>query len=180
MHATVILMSKPKKPRALAVVKEITPEIRAQAAGPRFRKRCPLCKRPQDDPEAYSRADRLLSTVLTNPVVAFMRMHNYAGKGSVPEISEQFMRFLDHRQKLTTRQANLAVAVLTDYAHPDSPYGAVAPLVFEVEIKGRSYRSLMPQFGVDDHTLAKMVNHQRPILRQLCHEAGVLTLALEE
>ena len=178
MHATVVLMSKPKKPRSLPVVKEITPEIRAQAAGPRFRKRCPLCKRPQDDPEAYSRADRLLSTVLTNPVVAFMRTHHYAGPGSVPVMSDRFCRYLDREPSLSTRQANLLVAVLTEYAH--GPYARVAPLVVAVVFEERSYRSLAPEFGVDDHTLAKMVGYQRPILDSLCHEAGVFTITVDD
>jgi hypothetical protein len=91
--------------------------MKALALGPRFRKRCPTCNRPEDDPESYSRTDRLLSTVFTNPVVAFMRMHNYAGPGGILELSDRFVRFLDRAQPLSRRQAELLVEVLTEYAH---------------------------------------------------------------
>jgi len=49
-----------------------------------------------------------------------------------------------------------------------------------VVFEERSYRSLVPEFGVDDHTLAKMVGYQRPILDALCHQAGVWARAEED
>jgi hypothetical protein len=156
--------------------KEITPELRAIALGPRFRKRCSKCNRPEDDPERYSRTDRLLSTVFTNPVVAFMRMHNYAGPGGILELSDRFMRFLDRDQPLTIRQARLLVEVLIAYGH-DEAYEEVAPLVVSVIFKGKSYRELAPRFGVVDHTIATMVNHARPVLDRMVREAGVLTMS---
>jgi hypothetical protein len=155
--------------------KDITPEMKAIALGPRFRKRCPTCKRPGDDPATYSRTDRLLSTVFTNPVVAFMRMHNYAGPGGILELSDRFVRFLDRAQPLSRRQAELLVEVLTEYAH--GPHRLVAPLVVAVVFEDRSYRELAPEFGVSDHTIATMVSHARPVLDQLCRDAGVFSMS---
>jgi hypothetical protein len=164
-----------QKHQAAQPAKEITPELRAIAYGPRFRKRCPTCKRPEDDPRAYSRTDRLLSTVFTNPVVAFMRMHNYAGKGGILELSDRFVRFLDRAQPLTRRQAELLVEVLTEYAH--GPHRCVAPLVVAVVFEDMSYRAAAAEFGVSDHTIAVMVSHARPVLDQLCREAGVFAMS---
>jgi hypothetical protein len=155
--------------------KEITPEMKAISYGPRFRKRCPECNRPEDDPATYSRTDRLLSTVFTNPVLAFMRMHNYAGPGGILELSDRFLRFLDRAQPLSRRQAELLVEVLTEYAH--GPHRRVAPLVVAVVFEDMSYRAAAAEFGVSDHTIAVMVSHARPALDQLCRDAGVFSMS---
>jgi hypothetical protein len=160
--------------RATQPAKEITPELRAISYGPRFRKRCSKCNRPQDDPETYSRTDRLLSTVFTNPVLAFMRMHNYAQAGGILELADRFVRFLDRAQPLSRRQAELLVEVLTEYAH--GPHRRVAPLVVAVVFEDMSYRAAAAEFGVSDHTIATMVSHARPVLDQLCRDAGVFTM----
>jgi hypothetical protein len=116
-----------------------------------------------------------LLTLQRDVLLAFMRMHNYAGPGGILELSDRFVRFLDRAQPLTRRQAELLVEVLTEYAH--GPHRLVAPLVVAVVFEDRSYRELAPEFGVSDHTIATMVSHARPVLDQLCRDAGVFTMS---
>ena len=134
---------------------------------------CPTCKRPRDNPDAYSRTDRVFA-ISGNPLVSYMRMHDYAGPGSIPELSRKFVAFLDGEKSMTAKQMAIAVEILTEFCQGRR---TLASVVIAVAIEGRSYRELSEELHIDDKTVRTIADHGRIILDQLCREAGVYKLS---
>lgn len=147
-----------------------TPNRTEQAARPRPSRRtvCPLCKRPQENPEARRLTDRVLLTS-DNPYVVYAKMH-----GIEPDhLAEKLIRHLD-----------------TFFAHDDTDPPAVpgatgillahgmsepvqAWLIIQTSLEGRSDRSLADALGIDHKTVAVMARFGLVTLRNLLHGAGI-------
>ena len=137
---------------------------------------CPACKRPRDNPDAYSRTDRVFA-ISGNPLIAYMRLHDYAGPGSIPELSRKFVAFLDGEKSLTAKQMAIAVEILTEFCQGRRVLSSV---VIAVVIEGRSLRDVAAELDRDHKTVGEMVEHGRLILDGLCREAGVYKLTEED
>ena len=134
--------------------------------------RCPLCKRPRDNPDLHTPTDRLLA-ISPNPLIAYMRLHDYAGPGAIPPIAERFLRYLDRDPHRSTAQLARAVEILTEFCQGRR---RLATVVIAVVLEGISYRDLAAELGITDHTVATIAQHGKLILDALCREAGVYTM----
>lgn len=155
--------------RAFLAIKQITEEMKALALSPRYKKRCPLCKRPGDDPALYSRIERVLSTA-ANPLAAFMRFHDYAGKGSVPSLTDAFVNFLcpgSAPRKLDWGRFTEAMFAF------QTQEMALAGLLVAHVADGLSLRALARQLESDDKTVARLVGLGKERLVALCNQFGV-------
>lgn len=137
---------------------------------------CPTCKRPRDNPDAYSRTDKVFS-ISGNPLVSYMRMHDYAGPGSIPPIAEKFLAFLDGDKQRRAADLRMAVEVLTDFCQGRRVLSSV---VVAVVIEGRSLRDVGRELDLDDKTVKTITDHGRLILDALCKEAGVYKVSGED
>lgn len=130
---------------------------------------CPTCKRPRDNPDAYSRTDKVFS-ISGNPLVSYMRMHDYAGPGSIPPLADKFLSHLDGDKNRRAANLQLAVEVLTEFCHGRRVLSGV---YVAVVIEGRSLRDVGEELDRDHKTVGEMVEHAKIILEALCKEAGV-------
>lgn len=130
---------------------------------------CRACGRPQDNPSTYSRTDKVFS-ISGNPLIAYMRLHDYAGPGAIPPIAEKFIAHLDGDHRRRAANLQIAVEVLTEFCQGRRVLSSV---YVAVVIEGRSLRDVGEELDRDHKTVGEMVEHAKLILEALCKEAGV-------